>query len=68
MISNSMQSEDEEEHESDNYNTNNISASQKTQKEAHEQSINEEKLCPSFTNYLYFLFAPTLVYRDTYTR
>jgi sterol O-acyltransferase len=25
-------------------------------------------LCPNFTNYLYFLFAPTLVYCDTYPR
>lgn len=24
--------------------------------------------CPSFSNYLYFLFAPTLVYRDNYPR
>ena len=25
-------------------------------------------LCPSFTNYLYFLFAPTLIYSDNYPR
>ena len=24
--------------------------------------------CPDFSKYLYFLFAPTLVYRDTYPR
>lgn len=25
-------------------------------------------LCPDFSHYLYFLFAPTLVYRDEYPR
>ena len=25
-------------------------------------------VCPGFSNYLYFLFAPTLVYRDNYPR
>lgn len=29
---------------------------------------NETKLCPDFSCYLYFLFAPTLVYRDIYPR
>ena len=29
---------------------------------------NDLKLCPDFTCYLYFLFAPTLVYRDEYPR
>lgn len=30
---------------------------------------NDEKvLCPEFSKYLYFLFAPTLVYRDNYPR
>ncbi len=24
--------------------------------------------CPDFSNYLFFLFAPTLVYRDNYPR
>ena len=27
-----------------------------------------ESPCPSFSSYLYFLFAPTLVYRDKYPR
>jgi hypothetical protein len=25
-------------------------------------------LCPDFSKYLYFLFAPTLIYRDNYPR
>jgi hypothetical protein len=29
---------------------------------------NNLKLCPDFSNYLYFLFAPTLVYKDNYPR
>lgn len=29
---------------------------------------NTNEYCPSFSNYLYFLFAPTLVYRDEYPR
>ena len=28
----------------------------------------KSKVCPNFSNYLYFLFAPTLVYRDSYPR
>lgn len=28
----------------------------------------ERKLCPDFSNYLYFLFAPTFIYRDNYPR
>lgn len=27
-----------------------------------------KELCPDFSHYLYFLFAPTLVYRDQYPR
>lgn len=27
-----------------------------------------ENLCPDFSYYLYFLFAPTLVYKDEYPR
>ena len=30
--------------------------------------INNKKLIPSFSNFVYFLFAPTLVYRDEYPR
>ena len=33
-----------------------------------EEQVNEKKLCPDFSNYLYFLFAPTFVYRDNYPR
>lgn len=29
---------------------------------------NPDPLCPDFSKYLYFLFIPTLVYRDTYPR
>lgn len=29
---------------------------------------NQGPLCPDFSKYLYFLFIPTLVYRDTYPR
>lgn len=29
---------------------------------------NATRLCPNFSKYLYFLFAPTLVYRDSYPR
>lgn len=31
-------------------------------------SVNDKRLFPSFGQYLYFLFAPTLVYRDEYPR
>lgn len=30
--------------------------------------VNDKSQCPSFNKYLYFLFAPTLVYRDEYPR
>ncbi|CAF3750192.1 unnamed protein product [Rotaria sordida] len=34
-----------------------------------ESKSNEEKfLCPDFSQYLYFLFVPTLIYRDQYPR
>jgi len=32
------------------------------------EEANEKKLCPDFSNYLYFLFAPTFIYRDSYPR
>jgi hypothetical protein len=38
------------------------------EKSAVRNDENELKLCPDFSNYLYFLFAPTLVYRDNYPR
>lgn len=28
----------------------------------------KKRLCPDFSHYLFFLFAPTLVYRDEYPR
>lgn len=31
-------------------------------------SEKEGILCPGFSNFLYFMFAPTLVYRDNYPR
>ena len=37
-------------------------------KKTNESQDSMETLCPSFTNYLYFLFAPTLVYSDNYPR
>ncbi|XP_063586122.1 sterol O-acyltransferase 1-like [Penaeus indicus] len=37
----------------------------KYKKDDNAQSVN---LCPDFSHYLYFLFAPTLVYRDEYPR
>lgn len=33
-----------------------------------EEEFNQKKLCPDFSNYLYFLFAPTFIYRDIYPR
>jgi sterol O-acyltransferase len=33
-----------------------------------EASYNDRVLCPEFSKYLYFMFAPTLVYRDHYPR
>lgn len=33
-----------------------------------EEDVDDETPCPNFSNYLYFLFAPTLVYRDNYPR
>ena len=33
-----------------------------------EQSKEGNILCPEFSRYLYFLFAPTLVYKDAYPR
>ncbi len=33
-----------------------------------EHGKNEIVLCPNFSSYLYFIFAPTLVYRDNYPR
>lgn len=35
---------------------------------SHPDELNEKKLCPDFSNYLYFLFAPTFIYRDSYPR
>ncbi|ELU00615.1 hypothetical protein CAPTEDRAFT_225564 [Capitella teleta] len=35
---------------------------------AKKEDPDEETPCPNFSSYLYFLFAPTLVYRDTYPR
>ena len=32
-----------------------------------DPSMDEGK-CPGFSKYLYFLFAPTLVYKDNYPR
>ena len=32
------------------------------------EEVNQKKLCPDFSNYLYFLFAPTFIYRDNYPR
>lgn len=31
-------------------------------------TIDRQTLCPDFSHYLYFLFAPTLIYRDQYPR
>lgn len=36
--------------------------------EVDEDDDEKSKVCPNFSNYLYFLFAPTLVYRDSYPR
>ncbi|MPC27542.1 Sterol O-acyltransferase 1 [Portunus trituberculatus] len=33
-----------------------------------DEGQNNSTLCPNFSHYLYFLFAPTLVYRDEYPR
>ena len=33
-----------------------------------DEAGTKSKVCPNFSNYLYFLFAPTLVYRDSYPR
>ncbi|KAK8722602.1 hypothetical protein OTU49_012124, partial [Cherax quadricarinatus] len=33
-----------------------------------DEEIQVKSICPDFSHYLYFLFAPTLVYRDEYPR
>jgi hypothetical protein len=32
----------------------------------HKSDDKEISVCPDFSKYLYFLFVPTLVYRDSY--
>lgn len=32
------------------------------------KTIDRKSLCPNFSQYIYFLFAPTLIYRDSYPR
>lgn len=44
------------------------SASQDELDNSTEQFKTELILCPGFSSYLYFLFAPTLVYKDNYPR
>lgn len=44
------------------------STSQDEEFDCDDNLKDETKLCPNFSSYLYFLFAPTLVYRDSYPR
>ncbi|CAF0705986.1 unnamed protein product [Brachionus calyciflorus] len=44
------------------------SSSEDEQTPKKSASNDDTKLCPDFSCYLYFLFAPTLVYRDNYPR
>ena len=71
ILNTSMHSDDEEEFDSDNNHhlqKENKSTSSLGNQLKEAVSLPDEKICPSFTNYLYFLFAPTLVYCDTYPR
>jgi len=56
LISTSEQSDSEDDNEND----------VKLKKKSQEH--NEKKLCPDFSSYLYFLFVPTFIYRDSYPR
>lgn len=47
---------------------NDLNVSRKSNDESIDETDDEKVLCPDFSKYLYFLFAPTLVYRDNYPR
>ncbi len=64
LLNSSIHSDDEEEEPTHEFQELKTNINQINSNGVNSSDI----LCPSFTNYLYFLFAPTLVYCDDYPR